>query len=51
MDGVGAGTVDDAWQNAAGSVVILDTKTGRGDDAIIGRATSQLYRAGINRLF
>jgi hypothetical protein len=41
MDGVGAVTVDDAWQNAAGSVVILDTKTGRGDD-VIRRATSQL---------
>jgi hypothetical protein len=51
MDGVRAGTVDDAWQTVAGSVVILDTKTGRGDDAIIGRATSQLYRARINRLF
>lgn len=51
MDGTCAGTGDDAWQNAAGSVVILDTKTGRGDVAIIGRATSQLYRARINRLF
>jgi len=52
MDGVGAGTVDDAWQNVAGSVVILDTKTGRGrgDDAIMGCATSQLCR-GKNQSF
>ena len=50
MDGVRAGAVDDAWQNA-GSVAILDTKTGRGDVAILGRATSQLYRARINGLF
>ena len=51
MDGVRAGTLEGAWQNA-GSVAILDTKTGRGDDAkIIERATSQLYRGGIIRLF